>query len=335
MRDPYSVLGVSKSASEKEIKSAFRKLAKQYHPDAHPNDKTAAARFNEANQAYEILGDKEKRGQFDRGEIDGEGKPKFQGFGGSGGFGGGAGPFGSRARPGGGGAGAGGFDFSSSRGAGSQFDAESIFSDFFSSAFGGAGARRPGAAPGAGPAGGGFSAAREASRKGGDIEASLSITLEDIVSDKRIEVEFSSGKKLAIKLPEGVEDGQTIRLRGQGQPAPGPSGQAGDALVRIKLLPHERFRVDGRDLRADVSVPLKTAVTGGKVAVETLEGRVNLTIPAWTDSGRTFRLKGKGLTTKIGTRNDLLVTTRIALPDAKDPLREVLARELAREAAAD
>ncbi|MER0236839.1 DnaJ C-terminal domain-containing protein [Fulvimarina sp. MAC8] len=329
MRDPYSVLGVAKSASEKEIKSAFRKLAKKYHPDANPDDKTAVSRFNEANQAYEILGDKEKRGQFDRGEIDAEGKPKFQGFGGGGGS-----PFGSRTRPG---AGQGGFDFSSSRGAGSQFDAETIFSDFFSSAFGGAGggAKRPGAGAGAGPAGAGFSAAREASRKGADIEASLSISLEDIVADKKIEVEFSSGKRLAIKLPDGVEDGQQIRLRGQGQPAPGPHGQAGDALVRIKILPHDRFRVDGRDLRADVSLPLRTAVTGGKVAVDTLEGRVNLTIPAWTDSGRTFRLKGKGLSTKIGTRNDLLVTTRIALPDKDDPLRAVLEREFSKEPMAE
>ncbi|MEN3793581.1 J domain-containing protein [Fulvimarina sp. MAC3] len=332
MRDPYSVLGVSKSASEKEIKSAFRKLAKKYHPDAHPDDKTAASRFNEANQAYEILGDKEKRGQFDRGEIDADGKPKFQGFGG-GGFGGGASPFGSRTRPG---ADQSGFDFSSSRGAGSQFDAETIFSDFFSSAFGGAGgAKRPGAGPGAGPAGGGFSAAREASRKGADIEASLTVSLEDVVADKKIEVEFSSGKRLAIKLPDGVEDGQQIRLRGQGQPAPGPHGQSGDALVRIKILPHERFRIDGRDLRADVSVPLQTAVTGGKVGVDTLEGRVNLTIPAWTDSGRTFRLKGKGLTTKIGTRNDLLITTRIALPGKDDPLREVLEREFSKEPMAE
>ncbi|WP_058371595.1 DnaJ C-terminal domain-containing protein [Fulvimarina pelagi] len=332
MRDPYSVLGVSKSASEKEIKSAFRKLAKKYHPDANSNDKTAATRFNEANQAYEILGDKEKRSQFDRGEIDAEGKQKFQGFGG-GGFGGGSSPFGSRTRSG---ASTGGFDFSSSRGAGSQFDAESIFSDFFSSAFGGSGGgRRPGAGAGAGPAGGGFSAAREASRKGADIEATLSVTLEDVVADRKIEVEFSSGKRLAIKLPDGVEDGQTIRLRGQGQPAPGPHGQAGDALVRIKILPHDRFRIDGRDLRADVPLPLRTAVAGGKVAVETLEGRVNLTIPAGTDSGRTFRLKGKGLTTKIGTRNDLLVTTRIALPGKDDPLRAILERELSKEPMAE
>ncbi|MDY8108547.1 J domain-containing protein [Fulvimarina sp. 2208YS6-2-32] len=333
MRDPYSVLGVAKSASEKEIKSAFRKLAKQYHPDTNPNDKAAAARFNEANQAYEILGEKEKRAQFDRGEIDNEGKPKFQGFGSGGGFGGGAGPFGgTRGQAG---AGPGGFDFGGSRGAGTgpQFDAESIFSDFFSSTFGGA--KRAGPMPGAGAAGGGFSAAREASRKGADIEASLSITLEDIVSDKRIEVEFSSGKRLAIKLPEGVEDGQTIRLRGQGQPSPTASGQSGDALVRIRILPHERFRTDGRDLKADISVPLRTAVSGGKVAVDTLDGRVNLTIPAWTDSGRTFRLKGKGLTTKIGTRNDLLITTRIALPDKDDPLRAVLERELAKEPVSD
>lgn len=329
MRDPYAVLGVPKSASEKEIKSAFRKLAKAYHPDANANDPKAAARFNEANQAYEILGDKEKRAQFDRGEIDGDGKPKFQGFGG---FGGGSGPFGGAGgQPG---AGASGFDFRSA-GRSAQFDADSIFSDIFNQAFKTAG-KRPGATPGAGAgAAGGFSAAREASRKGADIEATLSVNLEDIVSDEKIEVQFSSGKRLAIKLPEGVEDGQTIRLRGQGQPAPGPAGQAGDALVRIHILPHDRFKVDGRDLRLDLNVPLRVAVAGGKVPVDTLEGRVNLSIPAWTDSGRTFRLKGKGLTTKIGTRNDLLVTIRIALPEEGDPLRDVLEREVASQTAAE
>ncbi|TFF27631.1 J domain-containing protein [Jiella endophytica] len=321
MRDPYAVLGVAKSASEKEIKSAFRKLAKKYHPDAHSNDPTAAARFNEANQAYEILGDKDKRAQFDRGEIDAEGKPKFQGFAGGDPFGG-AGPFaGQRARPG-------GFEYRSSTRA-EDFDADSIFSSLFEGAFGGAGA----AGAKRTTASGGFSGARRAASKGADIAANLSIDLEDIVSNEKVEVAFASGKKLAIRLPLGVEDGQTIRLRGQGQPAPAAGSEPGDALITIRFSPHARFRVDGRDLRCGVDVPLRTAVLGGRVEVDTLDGRVALNVPAWTNSGKTFRFKGKGLTTKEGGRGDLYVKAEIVLPKGDRELEELM-RERSNEPAA-
>lgn len=314
MRDPYSVLGVAKSASDKEIKSAFRKLAKKYHPDANSKDPTAAGRFNEANQAYEIVGDKDKRAQFDRGEIDAEGKPKFQGFAGGDPFAS-SGPFaGGRARPGG----AGGFEYRSSTKA-EDFDADSIFSSLFEGAFGGAGAggaRRSGA-------GGGFSGARKTASKGADIAANLSIDLQDVVSNEKVEVAFASGRKLAIRLPMGVEDGQTIRLRGQGQAAPA-GGEPGDALITIRITPHRRFRIDGRDLRCEVEVPLETAVLGGRLEVETLDGRVALNVPAWTSSGKTFRFKGKGLTTKEGGRGDLYLRAEIVLPDKDDELAALM-----------
>jgi DnaJ-class molecular chaperone len=302
MRDPYSVLGVGKNASEKDIKSAFRKLAKQYHPDTNADDPTAQARFAEASQAYEIVGDKDKRAQFDRGEIDAEGKPKFAGFGGFGGGGGGS-PFGGRA-------GSGSFDFRSSGGAG--FDpraggGESVFSDIFEQAFGGfSGARR-----GAGGAG------RGAPAKGEDLRATLKVRLEDTVGEDKVEAIFPSGKRLAIKLPDGVENGQVIRLKGQGQPS-AAGGEPGDALVTIEFAEHPRFRVEGRDLVGAVRVPLVDAVLGGKVFVQTLSGRVAMNIQPWTDSGRTLRLKGKGLSAKGGGHGDLRVTVEVALPDEDD-----------------
>ena len=295
MADPYAILGVAKTASEKEIKSAFRKLAKRFHPDSNTDDPTAGRRFNEANQAYEILGDKEKRAQFDRGEIDGDGKPKFQGF-----PGGGGNPFG-------GGRGGQEFDFRSGGGG----EADSIFGDFFEQAFGRGGAARPGARPG-------FAGARQAAAKGEDVRATLKVRLEDIVAEEKVEAIFPSGKHLAIRLPDGVENGQTIRLRGQGQAGFGVGAPAGDALITIDFVPHKRFEVDGRDLKLDLPVPVQTAVLGGKVPVETLDGRISLTLPPWTNSGKTLRLKGKGLTKVSGERGDILVTVKIVLPAEKD-----------------
>jgi DnaJ-class molecular chaperone len=296
MRDPYAALGVAKTASEKEIKSAFRKLAKRFHPDSNTQDPTAAARFNEANQAYEILGDKDKRAQFDRGEIDAEGKPKFQGFPGGGGS-----PFGG-GRPGA----SPGFEFRS----GGAEGADSVFSDFFEQAFGGRGGPRGGGA--------GFAGARQAAAKGEDIRATLKVRLEDIVSEDKVEAIFPSGKRLAIRLPDGVENGQTIRLRGQGQPGFSPAAPAGDALVTIDFVPHPRFEIDGRDLKLSLPVPIRTAVLGGKIPVDTLDGRVSLTLPPWTNSGKTLRLKGKGLTRADGSRGDVLVAVKIVLPKQHD-----------------
>jgi DnaJ-class molecular chaperone len=294
MRNPYDVLGVPKGASEADIKKAYRKLAKAYHPDRNAGDAKAKDRFAEANSAYEILGDTGKRGQFDRGEIDAEGKPRATGFEGFGGFGGGRpGGFGGfenagRGRgPGGGGMGAGGMG-------------DDIFSHLFGEAF-----RAGGAGPGP----------REAP-KGEDVAAELSVTLEQVASEEKLRLSLPNGRDVDVVVPRGVVDGQVIRLRGLGSPA--GRGAPGDALLTIRILPHARFTPEGADLRVSVEVPLEDAVLGGPIRVPTLTGAVEMRIPAMTSSGRTFRLKGKGLPKKDGTRGDLFATTAIALPAAED-----------------
>ncbi|NEU13648.1 J domain-containing protein [Methylobacterium sp. BTF04] len=297
MRNPYDVLGVPKGATEADIKKAYRKLAKAYHPDRNKDDAKAKDRFSEANSAYEILGDAGKRGQFDRGEIDGDGKPRAPSFDGFGGFGG-------QPR----GAGGGGFDFeSATRGrgpAGGGGIGEDIFSHLFGEAFRAGGA---GPAPGAarGPA------------KGEDVAAELSVTLEQVGSEEKLRLSLPSGRDVDVMIPKGVEDGQTIRLRGLGH-AGGPRSAPGDALLTIRIQAHPRFTVDGADLRASVEVPLEDAVLGGPIRVPTLTGAVEMRIPAMTSSGRTFRLKGKGLPKKDGTRGDLFATTAVALPTTDD-----------------
>ncbi|AGF74239.1 heat shock protein DnaJ [Bartonella australis AUST/NH1] len=296
MRDPYTVLGVERTAKPQEIKSAFRKLAKKYHPDHNADDAKAKERFSEVNQAYEIIGDKNKKAQFDRGEIDAEGKPIHQAYGAGGNFRNRQNPFSGETR---------GFDFNSSGGAG--FDVNDIFRDLFGK-------------------GEGFpnSTKYNPSQRGSHVRANLSVTLEQIVGAEKVEAIFPNGKKLKIKLPAYVENEQTIRLKGQGEES--PYGQAGDALVTIHIQKHPRFRVEGRALHLDLPVSLKHAVLGTKEEVETLEGRVVLTIPAWSSSDRVLRLKGKGLRLKNGERDDLYVHIRVMLPESRDAALEQFLR---------
>jgi DnaJ-class molecular chaperone len=307
MRNPYDVLGVKKGASAAEIKSAFRKLAKKHHPDANKDDPKSAARFAEVNSANEIVGDEDKRKQFDRGEIDAEGKPRFQGFPG-GGAQGGPGGFSRSSRD--------GFETFTFRsgGAGPQGGlGGGAFDDILSSMFGGRG--RGGAetfeyAPGA-------SAMSEL-----DLNASIGVTLEEAVRGAEKRVRLPTGKELNIKVPAGVTNGQTIRLRGQGQEVQGH--RPGDALITVMIAQHPLFKVDGNDLRADIPVTLYEAVLGAKVRVPTLDGAVELSIPKNTSSGRTFRLRGKGMPVKGKDAGDLFVTMRIVLPDGNDADLEAL-----------
>jgi DnaJ-class molecular chaperone len=303
MRDPYEVLGVPRGANAAAIKSAYRKLAKKHHPDANKNDPKAAARFAELNSANEIIGDEDKRQQFDRGEIDAEGKPRFQGF-----PGGGAG-----ARPGGfethtfrsgGAAGAGGF------GGG--------FEDILNSMFSAANAR---AARGGGGAGGRFEFDPGTMAVDLDLSVAMTVSLEEAVKGGEKRVRLPTGKELNVKIPAGVVAGQQIRLKGQGETAPGHP--PGDLLITVSIAPHPFFKVEGSDLRLDLPVTLYEAVLGGKVRVPTLGSAVELSIPKNTSSGRTFRLKGKGLP-KAGGNGDLFVTTRIMLPDGNDAELEAL-----------
>jgi DnaJ-class molecular chaperone len=284
MRDPYAVLGVSREATEAEVKSAYRKLAKRYHPDRNADDPKAKERFAEASAAYEILGDAEKRGQFDRGEIDAEGKPR--------GFGGGAGFEGFSTGPG-----SGGFGFRQTAG-GADID------DILSEILGGRRGR------------GGRGGMRQPVR-GEDLAASANVTLEEVVNRGKVRVRLPTGRTLDVTLPAGVEPGERIRLRGQGEPGQ-DGGPDGDVLITINFAPHPRFAVEGANLKLDLPIGLDEAVLGAKVRVPTLEGPVELKIPAGTSGGRVLRLRGKGLPVRSGERGDLLVATRIVLPEGGD-----------------
>ncbi|HET7680278.1 MAG TPA: J domain-containing protein [Xanthobacteraceae bacterium] len=313
MRDPYEVLGVAKGANAAAIKSAFRKQAKKLHPDANRQDPKAASRFAELNAAYEILGDEDKRKAFDRGEIDAEGKPRFQGFAGAG------------AQPGGFGRegfenftwSTDGFQRRAGRGARGGGGFEDILKDVFGSMGGG---RR-----GRGAAGMEFEPEDFGPPpRGADISADLTITLPEAVKGGTKRLRLSNGKELDVKIPAGLTDGQTIRLKGQGMPA--PDGTSGDLLIRVSIAPHPLFKLDGTDLRLELPITVYEAELGGKVRVPTLDGAVELTIPPRTNSGRTFRLKGKGIAAKQET-GDLLVTVEIVLPDRHDSEFEQLMRQ--------
>jgi len=311
MRDPYEVLGVKKNADAAAIKSAFRKLAKKLHPDANKADPKAAQRFAEINSAYEILGEEDKRKAFDRGEIDAEGKPKFsgfEGFGPRGGFGRGGqdvnfehfsfGPEGVR-RSGG----QGGF---------------SNFDDLLSGMFGGfANAPR-----GRGRGRGGF-APQDAESAGRDVTAEVTISLAEAAKGGTRRVHLPTGKEVDVKIPAGLGAGRQIRLKGQGLPGP---GGIGDALITVTVAPHPYFVRDGDNLRVDVPITLYEAVLGGKVRVPTLDGAVELNVPAGTSSGRIFRIGGKGMPAE-GKAGDLYATVRIALPETGDGELEELMRK--------
>ncbi|MEJ8473396.1 J domain-containing protein [Roseibium algae] len=307
MRDPYSVLGVSKTASDADIKKAFRNLAKKHHPDQNQDDPSAQERFSEVNQAYEVIGDKAQRAKFDRGQIDAKGKQKSQphGFDGFSDF--------QNANTG-------GFRSQSTGGGSGGFD--DILSDILGG-FGGRGrARGPGAGPtgarsgpGTGPRPGG--ARGPSAQKGKNADLLAAASLEDIVNVGKAQVTLPSGKTVNVTIPAGTREGEKIRLRGQGYPGE-YGGTPGDAMVEIRFKPHTLFDVRGDDLILEMPLTLYEAVLGAKVRTPTLTGAVNLSIPANSSGDTTMRLKGKGLPTKTGGHGDLLVKLQIALPPNAD-----------------
>jgi DnaJ-class molecular chaperone len=302
MRNPYDVLGVKRDASEAEIKAAFRKLAKKHHPDQNKDDPKAKERFAEVNAAYEIVGDKAKRKQFDRGEIDAEGKPRFQGFEG----------FGQRPGGGFGGGGARTFRWSTSGGPGesSPFNADDILSEILGGMGGGA---TRGTARGA----------RGQSARGDDLPVTAAITLEQLARGEKARVDLPTGKTYEVAVPAGTKSGHVIRLKGMGRPG-ATGGPSGDVLITIEFVPHPIFKVEGDALRVDLPVTLDEAVLGAKVRVPTLEGPVTITVPANSDGSRPMRLRGKGLPKADGKRGDLLVSLRIVLPKGGDAELESL-----------
>ena len=294
MADPYKILGVARTASEADIKKAYRKLAKELHPDRNKDNPKASERFSQVTNAYDLLSDKDKRARFDRGEIDGDGNPAAPfGFGG-----GGDGP-----RPGGPG---GGFRSQSFEFGGGDAD----MGDIFEGLFGG----------GRGRGGGGFASGfgRQAAAKGGDVQYRLQVPFVDAATLSPQRVTLGDGATIELKLPAGVESGTQMRLGGKGQPGP---GGAGDALVTIEVQPHRFFTRDGDDVRVDLPISLGEAVLGGKVRAPTVENPVMLTIPAGTSSGKVLRLKGKGFHKKGGTRGDQLVTLMVSVPSDDAALR--------------
>ncbi|NWE51224.1 DnaJ C-terminal domain-containing protein [Brevundimonas sp. P7753] len=278
--DPYKELGVARGASADEIKKAFRKLAKELHPDKNPGDKVSEERFKRITAAFDLLGDAEKRAKYDRGEIDADGREQF------------------RAPPGGGGrsGGFGGFGGSGGRGGFEDIDLEELFG-----AFGGGGRTA-----GRGGFGGG---------KGQDVRATLDISLEDSIAGTTRRIQFSDGRMLDVVIPKGASEGQVIRLKGQG--APGRGGQAGDALIELKIAPHPVFKRDGADLTMDLPVSVPDAVLGGKIQVPTPEGAVMMTIPKGSNSGKILRLKARGAYA-AGKRGDLLARLVVTLPETPD-----------------
>src|SRR3982075_3768334 len=297
MRDPYEVLGVPRGASAAAIKSAYRKLAKKHPPDNNKNDPKSAARFSEINSANEIIGDEDKRKQFDRGEIDAEGKPRFQGFPGGGPRGRGGGFESHTFRTGG--AGGGGFE------------------DILNSMFGAATAR--GARPGTSQT---FEFDTGGIALDLDLSVAMTVSLEESVKGVEKRVRLPTGKELNVKIPAGVAAGQQIRRKGQGETAPGH--RPGDLLITVSIAPHPFFKIDGSDLRVDLPITLYEAVLGGRVRAPTLGSAVELSIPKNTSSGRTFRLKGKGLPKATGGAGGLSLTPRIMIPGGNDAELEAL-----------
>ncbi len=292
--DLYQRLGLKRGATEAEIKKAYRSLAKQLHPDRNKDNPQAAQRFSEVTRAYDLLSDKDKRAQYDRGEIDEEGNPKMP-FGG--GFGG--------ARPGGGPQpGASGFE-----GFSTNFGDAADLSDLFEGLFGGA----------AGRGGRGGFRHRARPQKGPDVAYRLKVSFTDAATLAPQRIKLADGKTIDVKLPKGVEDGTRIRLAGKGEP--GPAGN-GDAIVTITIAPHPYYAREGNDIRLRLPVTLKEAVLGAKVKVPTPEGPVMMTIPKGSSSGRVLRLKGRGFTAKGGARGDELVTIEIDIPSGDAKLEE-------------
>ena len=282
MSDPYTTLGVARSATEKDIKSAYRKLAKELHPDRNTKNPKATERFSEVTRAYDLLTDTDKRARFDRGEIDADGNPASPfGYGGGGGG----------RHPGGPGAGFG-------NGAGEGID----ISDIFDGLFGGRGGM-----------GGGAGRAR-AAPKGTNVPYRLSVTLADAATRATQRITLADGKTIDLKLPAGAEDGTQMRLSGKGEAGP---GGAGDAIVTIQIQPHAFFRRDGDNIRIELPITLDEAVGGAKIKVPTVEGAIMLTIAPGSSSGKTLRLKGKGFSRKDATRGDQLITLEVQLPEGE------------------
>jgi len=283
MKNLYEILGVSKDASQSDIKSAYRKLAKALHPDLNPSDPKAEARFKEVSAAFDILGDQDKRAKYDRGEIDASGQERKQ------------------------------HDYykqHADAGGAQQYGSDASFEDLgdiFAEMF-----RREGGADGS------FQI------RGGDVRYHLAVDFMDAAKGAAKRISLPDGSALNVKVPVGVKDGQIIRLRGKGRPGRG-GGPSGDAYIEIAVREHKMFRREQDDIIMDLPISIDEAVLGGKVEVQTLNGRVRVTVPKGSSTGQILRLKGKGVKNlKRGQRGDQKCILKIILPDLIDPDLEAL-----------
>jgi len=314
MRDPYSTLGIARTASESDIKSAYRKLAKELHPDRNKDNPNASEKFSDATRAYDLLSDKAKRAQFDRGEIDAEGNPAnpFAGMGARPGHGRGA----SYGAGPGGGPGAGDFG---------GFGADDVdLGDLFEGLFGGR-ARQQQPPP---KRGFGRQPPPPPPKRGADIQYRLAVPFVDAAAGRDQRITLADGKAINLKLPAGVEDGTTMRLKDKGHPG---TGGHGDGIVMVDVGTHPFFRREGDNIRMDLPITLDEAVRGAKVKCPTVDGAVMLTIKPGSSSGTVLRLAGKGWARKAGKtvdgkpeRGDQLVSIEIQLPADLGPLQERL-----------
>jgi DnaJ-class molecular chaperone len=293
-QDPYEILGVKQGASQKDVQSAFRKLAKKYHPDLNPGDGKAEDVFKEISAANEILGDEDKRARFDRGEIDINGveRPPFQ----------------QRREY----AGADREDAFFGEGGFSQFGGfDDIFASFMSRRGGGDGPQSGGFQSG------GFQSGGSRFGGGGDARYTMEIGFLDAINGTTAGVSLGTGSSLDVKIPAGTRDGQVLRLRGKGEKG-AAKGRDGDALIEVRVKPHPFFKRDGDDIRVEVPITIREAVLGGKVKVPTPAGYVNLNLKPDTNTGYVLRLKGKGAPKDGAGHGDVLVSVRIVLPEKPD-----------------
>jgi DnaJ-class molecular chaperone len=278
-KDPYEVLGVSKSASQDEIHKAYRKLAKKLHPDLNPGNAKSADEFKDVASAHDLLGDPEKRARFDRGEIDAAGAERpqqryYREYADAGG-----------ARR-----------YHSTAGYEDLGDASDLFADLFGRSRGGA---------------------RSAKMRGQDLQYRLEVDLLEAVRGAKRRITLPDGGALDLTIPEGTADGHVLRLKGKGGPGIG-GGPAGDALIELTVKPHPLFSRQGDDIVIELPITLDEAVLGGKIEVPTVSGRVALTIPKGSSSGQTLRLRGKGVKSRGGKQGDQLVRLKVVMPPEID-----------------
>jgi curved DNA-binding protein len=315
-KDYYATLGVPKTATDKELKQAYRKLARKYHPDVNPNDKAAEARFKEINEAYEVLGDPDKRKKYDdlgsnwRNYEQGVPQQDASAFWNAGG--------------------AGGYRTVSPEEMEEIFGNENPFSDFFKTFFGGGAA---GAGGGRESRRSGRAGARTRARAGSDVEQPIDLTLEDAFhgSTQRLSAKHGGHTRtFDVRIPAGVKDQARVRVPGGGQPG-ASGGASGDLYLRVQLQPHPQFERKGQDLYTKLSAPVTTVVLGGEAEVPTLTGKtLRLKIPPTTQNGQVLRLKGQGMpsTGKSGERGDLYVTVEVQLPKTLTPGQRELWEQL-------